>query len=208
MNSKTIIFAGAHIDDYEWLGQQVNNNDTIICADSGLRHAHAIGITPDIIIGDFDSVDSTLLQSYEGLSNIIKDDDQNTTDLMKALSQCDHSKPVHIYGAVGARADHDFSNYLILMNMEQTDNIAIITKTETRRVIKNSFSFHGHIGDYIGLFPLSPIQDLSVDGLKYDPSVLGGPYEFGWNGACNEMITDTASILFNKGCLLITHSQN
>lgn len=206
MNSKTIIFAGAHIDDYEWLGQQVNANDTIICADSGLRHAHAISVTPDIIIGDFDSVDNDLLQSYEGQSNIIKDDDQNTTDLMKALSQCDLSNPVHIYGAVGERADHDFSNYLILMNMERPDNITIITKKDIRRIVKSSLTFNGNVGDHVGLFPLTPIEGLSVEGLKYDPSVLDGPYEFGWNGACNEMIANTASILFNKGTLLVTHS--
>ncbi len=206
MNSKSIIFAGAHIDDYKWLGQQVNSDDTLVCADSGLAHAHAIGVTPDIIIGDFDSVDPALLSSYEGRSKIVSDDDQNTTDLMKALSQCNLSNPVHIYGAVGERADHDFSNYLILMNMERPDNVAIITKTETRRVIKNSFTFNGNIGDYVGLFPLSPLQDLSVEGVKYDPSVLGGPYDFGWNGACNEMITNMAHISFTSGCLLITHS--
>lgn len=206
MNSKTIIFAGANIDDYAWLGQQVNANDTLICADSGLRHAHAIGTAPDIIIGDFDSVNCDLLQSYEGQSKIINDNDENTTDLMKALSQCDHSTPINIYGAVGERADHDFSNYLILMNMEKPDNIAIITKTETRRVVKTSFTFNGNLGDHVGLFPLTPIEDLSVEGLKYNPSVLGGPYEFGWNGACNEMIANTASILFNKGTLLVTHS--
>lgn len=207
MNSKTIIFAGAHIDDYEWLGQQVNSEDTLVCADSGLRHAHAIGVTPDIIIGDFDSVDPALLSSYEGRSKIIKDDDPNTTDLMKALSQCDLSNPVHIYGAVGERADHDFSNYLILMNMDHPDNIAIITKTETRRVIKNTFALDGNIGDYIGIFPLAPIKELEVKGLKYHPSVLGEPYELGWNGACNEMVEIHAMIEFNRGTLLITHSK-
>ncbi len=204
---KNIIFAGAHIDDYEWLEQQVSNEDEIICADSGLRHAHAIGVTPNIIIGDFDSVDPTLLESYKEKSKIINDDDQNTTDLMKALAQCDHSKPVHIYCAVGERADHDFSNYLILMNMERPDNIAIITKTEIRRVVKSSITLNGDIGDKIGVFPLSPVNGLLFNGLKYPSHALPHAHEFGWNGACNEMTHKSATIQFNDGTLLITQSK-
>jgi len=205
-SQKTIIFAGAHIDDYDWLGQQTEKGDQMICADSGLRHAHAIGIMPDIIIGDFDSVDPDLLDHYRDKAEIIHDDDQNTTDLMKAIVSAPKDQSIDIYGAMGERADHDFSNYLILMAMEHPDHIALKSKTETRRVVKSSAKITGHVGDYIGLFPLAPLSDFRTEGLKYPPDVLGGPYDFGWNGACNEMIATEALILFNQGTLLITHT--
>ena len=39
--------------------------DYIICADGGLEKASNYGIVPDIIIGDFDSVDANVLKQYE-----------------------------------------------------------------------------------------------------------------------------------------------
>jgi thiamine pyrophosphokinase len=205
-SQKTIILAGADIDDYDWLGQQVGENDFIICADSGLGHAHEINIKPNIIIGDFDSVDPDLLDQYRDKSEITHDDNQNATDLMKAIDRAPKGQPIDIYGAMGQRADHDFSNYLILMRMDHPDYITLKSKNETRRVVKSSTSLRGRVGDYLGLFPLSPISNFETRGLKYAPDVLGGPYQFGWNGACNEMISTEALISFDEGTILITHS--
>ena len=208
LSQKIIILAGADIDDYSWHRQQIDANDIVICADSGARHAKVMDIMPDTIIGDFDSIDLKLLKGYEGQCDIIRDDNQNTTDLMKALAQCPDELQIEIYGAIGQRADHDFSNYLILMGMDNPDRIVLKTKNETRRVVKSSATIKGHIGDVMGLFPLSKINNFKVKGLKYTPDVLGEPYDFGWNGACNEMVEDIVEISFDKGgALLLTQTQ-
>lgn len=94
MSSKYIILAGAHIDDYVWLGQQINRRDTVICADSGAHHAKALDIVPDIVIGDFDSIAPDLLDFYADQCAVIQDADQNKTDLMKALDQTSHASPL------------------------------------------------------------------------------------------------------------------
>jgi len=207
MSSKYIILAGAHIDDYEWLGQQINRRDTVICADSGARHAKALDIVPDIIIGDFDSIASDLLDFYADQCAVIQDDDQNKTDLMKALGQTSHASPVEIYGAIGQRADHDFSNYLILKEMDKPDNIILKSKGEKRRVVKSSVTLNGDAGDKIGVFPLSPIKNLIFQGLKFPSHALDHAHEFGWNGACNELTQKSATITFDSGTILLTHSQ-
>ncbi len=203
---QTIILCGAVIEDYQWLANQIPHNAVIICADSGLRHAHAINRVPNIIIGDFDSVDPVLLDQYRDQCDIINDNDQNSTDLMKALARAFSDSSIQIYGAIGERADHDFSNYLILKSLQNPDRITLCSPNETRRIITKPCSIHGQIGDYVGIFPLSDVNDLTTEGLKYPPDVLGGPYTFGWNGACNEMIADTALISFSRGTILLTHS--
>ena len=210
----TVILCGARIDDYAWLGAQIGESDRIICVDSGLRHAHAIGLTPHIIIGDFDSVDPDLLDHYRTKCDVIHDCDQNTTDLMKALCYSQGNPLVHkkansimIYGAIGERADHDFSNYLILMGLKYPDAILLCSPNETRRIVTKDCVINGKTGDYVGLFPLCDIIDFKTEGLKYSPNILGEPYKFGWNGACNQMVLDTALISFSKGTILITHSQ-
>jgi thiamine pyrophosphokinase len=205
--TKTVILGGANISDYKWLQSEINDGDKVICADSGLHHAHTIGINPDIIIGDFDSVDKNLLAQYREKSEIIEDNDQNTTDLMKALRHIDTNVPTHIYGAIGQRADHDFSNYLILMGMDYPDRIALCSPNEKRHIVKHPFTLNGARGDIVGIFPLSKITNFKVEGLKYSPDILGGPYVFGWNGACNEMTDEMALISFHEGMILITHTR-
>jgi len=207
MTHKTIILAGADIDDHAWLASQIHPDDLIICADSGLRHAHAMGRVPHMIIGDFDSVDPNLLNIYKDKAKIIHDADQNSTDLMKALAHCPADIPIEIYGAMGQRADHDFSTLLILKAMDNPDPITLRNKHETRRVITAPHIINGEIGDYIGLFPLTAVTHFHVEGLKYAPEGLGGPYDFGWNGACNEMIENTATISFDSGSVFVTHSK-
>jgi thiamine pyrophosphokinase len=203
---RTIILAGADIDDYAWLRSRINDDDNIICADSGLRHANAVGVKPDIIIGDMDSVEPEMLDDYKTSSKIIHDIDQNSTDLMKALAVCDTSMPIDIYGASGGRADHDFSNILTLMNLKSPNQVSLISNNELRRVVTGEYVLQGRKGDYVGVFPLKPIENFKVSGLQYTPDVLGGPYEFGWNGACNVMVQDTVTISLSSGLVLITHS--
>lgn len=202
----TAILAGANIDNYDWLSRELALCDTVICADSGLRHADHLGIAPHIIIGDFDSVDRNMLTRYEGQSDIIHDTDQNATDLMKALAKAPKGHKINIYGAVGQRADHDFSNYLILLDQENCNGITLKTEHDDRRIITSPLSFQASIDDMIGVFPLRPIKKLSYKGLKYPAEGLGGSYQFGWNGSCNTVISEAVEILIDGGAALITHT--
>lgn len=204
----TGILAGAGISDYQWLKQELSSCDFIICADSGLRHADTVNIIPDIIIGDFDSVDIDLLNKYKSLSNIIHSKDQNTTDLMKALSEVSIEDDIHIYGAVGERADHDFSNYLILLNHHKCNQIILKTPVDERRVINKSIRFPCEIGDIIGVFPLITVNNLSYNGLEYSSENIQGPYSLGWNGSCNPAINSVVEIQIDSGAALITRSYN
>ena len=53
---KALVFAGAEIWDYSFCKAYMDGAGVVICCDSGLRHAKALGIRPDYIGGDFDSV--------------------------------------------------------------------------------------------------------------------------------------------------------
>lgn len=204
----TGILAGAGISDYQWLTHELSSCDFIICADSGLRHADTVNIIPDIIIGDFDSVDRNLLSKYKSLSTVVHSGDQNTTDLMKALSRVPADDDIYIYGAVGERADHDFSNYLIVLNHENCNQIVLKTPHDERRVINKSIRFPCEIGDIIGVFPLLTINNLSYSGLEYSSENIQGPYSLGWNGSCNPAINSVVEIHIDSGAALVTRSYN
>ena len=59
---KVILFAGAEIRDYSFCESYMDGADAVICCDAGMRHAKALGIDPDYIVGDFDSTASEVLE--------------------------------------------------------------------------------------------------------------------------------------------------
>lgn len=207
---RTIILAGSHIEEIEWTKRQITKEDFIICADGGAHHAKIMGITPDLVIGDFDSVSSEVLEFFKNNTDVevCYDSDQYTTDLMKALGRVIEGTRVDIYGAIGKRADHDLSNYLMLLNMKNPDHVSLRSHADERRVIKSDYKFSGTPGEAVGVFPLNRIANLEFVGLEYDASGLEGPYDFGWNGACNTLKEKNAEIRLDSGAALVIRTYN
>ena len=100
-----IIFCAA---DFFGLVEPVGPEDFIIAADGGLRHTQALGITPNEIIGDFDSLGYT--PQGATVFPVEKDD----TDCMLAIKRglergC---RRFVIYGGLGGkRLDHTMANF-------------------------------------------------------------------------------------------------
>ena len=60
---KAVVFANADINDYGFCEKYIKDA-VIICCDGGMRHTMKLGITPDYIVGDFDSVSDEVLEYY------------------------------------------------------------------------------------------------------------------------------------------------
>ncbi len=211
MSVKIIILAGHDLDDLDWTRSQIGIDDLIICADSGLRHAIALGVIPEYVIGDFDSVDPAHLdwaKAQQGVA-VHHDADQNATDLQKALrlSQ-EHSKDAQIivFGALGGRLDHQFGNILSLEQFDGHSRIALRDKTTHLRLLSQPFSFEGQIGDYVGVIPLRETKNLRYEGLEYAAEDLGPPYNLGWLGTSNVMSADEGRVDFDSGIVLFIHT--
>ena len=55
-NMRAVIISGGAVTDYDYIKAHIENNDMVICADSGYDHAKRMGIVPDVVVGDFDSI--------------------------------------------------------------------------------------------------------------------------------------------------------
>ncbi len=143
--------------------------DTIICADGGLHHAHKLKIIPNYIIGDFDSVDKKLLESYRNKSKIIQIKRQNDTDIEKCLKTAVKQKFTEaiLLSVTGDRLDHSFCNLGIALKFYNEINVRIISETSLLSVYVKQLSFATKKGEYISLYAFDSKTKITSQGLKY-----------------------------------------
>ena len=85
--ARIVIFANGVLTQPDLLQTKLKPDDRIFCADGGTRHALALGLTPETIIGDLDSLEPELVAELETAGVTIQRHpaDKDQTDLELAL---------------------------------------------------------------------------------------------------------------------------
>lgn len=112
MKNRAVIFAGGEVLDYQRIRAELLPSDYILCADSGYKHCEKIGITPNILIGDFDSIED--IPQGIIIKKLAEDKDYTDTNvcLDKAIFQ--GFKEILLVGMLGGRVDHSLANVQLL----------------------------------------------------------------------------------------------
>ena len=112
---RVIIFANGELPNIEKARALLRADDYIICADGGTRHALALGLKPNLIVGDLDSVTDVELKIAS--AKIVQyPRNKNETDLELALNHALERKPASILfiAALGNRLDQTLGNLSLL----------------------------------------------------------------------------------------------
>ncbi len=180
----------------------------IISVDGGIRHLEKIGIMPDLMIGDFDSINPETLERYKALGINIKEfpRDKDYTDTELALFEASHiSSSAILLGAFGNRADHTFANvYLLYEARELGIDMEIVDKYHTIFLVNEGEKrkIPGDIGDIVSIIPILPSSSITTYGLKYP--LKEEEINFGHaRGMSNIKIDEDAWVFLKKGTLLI-----
>ncbi|KAM3127025.1 hypothetical protein pb186bvf_020869 [Paramecium bursaria] len=111
----------------------------VICADGGANQLYDsnIGTIPQMIIGDLDSIRPDVVVHYRNLGvQIVQVEDQDHTDLEKALNSCYGKKsPIIIFGGFQGRLDHTIMN-LSTLSQYQLNGMAISDQSIIRLIKK------------------------------------------------------------------------
>ena len=192
-----IIFCAAGFDG---LLSPIPADALVIAADGGLRHTQALGLTPDIILGDFDSLG--YIPTGSRVYPVEKDDTDAMLAVRVGLEQgCGNFL---FYGAMdGPRLDHTIANFQTLAFLAThgargwligRDYIATVLSGE-------SIEFSGEASGIFSLFCLGASAEVSIEGLHYPLSRGRLTPDFPL-GVSNHFVGTPARITVHEGLVL------
>ena len=205
--SRVIIFANGDLPRLDKAGALLCSDDYMIAADGGTRHAIALGFTPNVIIGDLDSVTLDLQSLMEKGAQIIRHPcDKNETDLELAIQYALTLKPeqVIILAALGGRLDQTLGNIALISGMRD-NTFRLDDGVEEVFFCRDHVQINGNVGDLVSLIPWQgEVTDIETKGLKWtlQAETL---YPHKTRGISNEMLGATATVQIKSGSLLVVH---
>ena len=183
--------------------QPVDKSDCLIAADGGLAHVQALGLTPDIILGDFDSLG--YVPEGANVFPVRKDDTDTMLAVKTALEQgCD---TVYIYGGTGGkRLDHTLANLQTLLYIRRRgargylyDDDFVWTAIENETLTVERTVEWGLLSVFCLGAPASGIDEA---GVQYPLAGAALSAEFPL-GVSNHILEPRARITVRDGALLV-----
>lgn len=144
-----------------------------IAVDGGARHLWRAGRTPDVVIGDFDSLAPEELAALEKSGcRVVRypaQKDQTDTHLAVELAIEEGANDLTLYGGLGSRLDHSMANVLLLKLIYERGCQGRVTDGEqVVQLLADVLEVSGSAGEVVSILPLTPVLDgLTIEGLKY-----------------------------------------
>jgi thiamine pyrophosphokinase len=199
---KALLIANGVLPDAKLLRKLAASSDLVVCADGGAAHAVRLGLQPDVIIGDLDSLPASARKRLTR-AKIIESRNQNFADLEKALRYVLGKKPtsVTVVGATGARIDHTIANISLLKKYHRRTRLKFIDPTGELQIIEGKEKFRTRRSETISLLPLGKVSGVSTKGLRFP--LKNEFLAVGSRGVSNEAIRRSVEIRVRRGKLLL-----
>ena len=196
--SRCLIFCAAEFDA---LAAPIGHGDYLLAADGGLRHLQKLGLTPDGIIGDFDSLG--FVPEGAQVFPVEKDDTDAMLAARKGLEL--GFREFLLYGSLdGPRLDHTVANFQTLQFLADRGAAAYLVGRDYLVTVirEETLSFPTGAEGILSLFCLGPdAEGVTIEGLHY--GLKNGSLTSGFPlGVSNHFTGKSASITVEKGSLL------
>lgn len=183
--------------------------DTIICADGGANSARKIGIIPDFIIGDLDSISLSTLMYFKNKSTILQIHRQNDTDVEKCLKFVIKKKydEVVLLGVTGDRLDHTICNLGIVIKFFGKIKIYLSAESSFLTSINKTTEFNSKVGETISIYAFDDKTKISSVGLKYKLNNTALPFGVR-ESTSNFSISQKIILKINNGIVFVIRDFN
>lgn len=214
MAQRAIVLSNGEVNELAVVRQRVRDwgEVLVVAADNGVRFAGPLGLFPDVILGDMDSLDPDLraLFDKEPVTVIQVPAEKDETDLELALLNAVNrgAEQIAVVGAVGGRLDMTLSNVLLLTHPALWEvRVELWAADQTLWAIRPPGSdVFGEAGDTLSLIPIGgDARGVTTDNLKYP--LNGETLAFGpARGISNVLTAGQARVDVDDGLLLAVHT--
>lgn len=199
---QAVIFCAGELPDLSFYHElPISEDALLVCADGGYRHAKALGLTPHLLLGDFDSYEEEL-PDLPKLTYPVKKD---ATDSYLAVDYCleQGCDELWILGGVGSRWDHSFSNFYLLKYIHSRGGKGILRNENNEVVlISSELTLKKREGWYLSLLPIGgEAKGVTVTGVAYPVEKETYVLESSL-GVSNQITEKEAKISIEDGFLL------
>ena len=209
---KAFIYTGGTVFD-EYVLEKPEKGDLIITADAGYLTAKRMGITPNILLGDFDTLGAeNIPDGIECLRVPAEKDDTDTQLAIKTAIERGAGEIV-IIGGLSGRLDHTLSTLAILEDLWERKNdriYAILTDGKNRvRFLRNSGTILPRSQyRYFSLIAADDIvKGVTLDGCKYPLKNGRISRRYQW-AVSNEITGNCALIEIRRGGVWVIESMD
>lgn len=183
----------------------------VICTDGGFDLAKQVGITPHLLLGDLDSIQSKIPADLP-LKTFPPEKDYTDLELAIQTALELSASFVEIWGGIGGRLDHTVANLQLLscytdkfdsLQMRDGQNRCFVLNATTAENTLKTLTIPREEDSYFSLFSLSEtVEGLNVSGVKYplEHHTLSRTFPL---GVSNEFQQKEALLSLEKGSLLV-----
>src|SRR3989338_2665653 len=192
---KAALFLGGELKKTPRLVKLAQKADVVIAADSGALNALKLGIQPDHIVGDLDSLPSKDLKRFKKtqIHKYPSKKDKSDGELALELLLSKKPKEIIIFGTIGGRPDHSLAALMLLAKIPKTIPSKMVSHDFEIFFTDDLATIYGKKGDLISLLPQdSKGAQVSTLGLLY--SLKNQHLRYGSQGISNRMTENKAAL--------------
>ncbi len=202
-----LVVSGGEPPSKKSLRRLSEQSELVVAADIGAMYCLDAEITPDVVIGDMDSLAADLVQRLrtDGVEIISYPKDKDETDTLLALDYAieRHGKDIIILSGLGNRFDHSIANlHLLYRALRRGSRASILTSMHYIFLVDSERYIEGKKGHTVSFLPLTEkVEGIDLDGFKYDVKSaimeIGFPY-----GVSNVILGERAFVRVKTGVLM------
>lgn len=208
MVDTAVIVGNGSIRDYTLYYKYFEGAGMVICADGGASHVRKLGLKPDVVLGDLDSINPSDFDYFKEkgvrLFKFPVEKDMTDTELAAQYAIEQGYRRLILIGGLGTRWDHSLANVFLLKKLLDKGVEGLIVDEQNEiMVIKDSVLLQRDKYTNITLLPLSEkVEGVTTQGLYYplkDASMdIGSTL-----GVSNQFTGEQARVSIKDGILIV-----
>ena len=204
---KAVVLAGSDVVVTPRLVAQTRRADFVVAADGGLRHAGSLGLRPDLVVGDFDSVSADVLARFADLPRLRHPVDKDELDLELAIAQAvaRGAREIVLVGTLGERFDQSLAAVFIGARYAR-DGLTVSLHNGRQEVFLlaggSSHSSPSEPGQLFSLLSLAETSTVSVRGAQFDLEHAPLPFGVGL-GVSNRVAEPPLRVTVDAGLVAL-----